>query len=245
MKWQTQVVLAITLNIIAGLFVYFATNNLWATIISVAIFVFGIYLLYFLTATYILLRQSGLKRLHSDTPDPTTLLTQYFQESTEIRILAIRGARMLGTDRSLINYVICRLPKGWNGRILILMLDPASTHMIVRANELGHEPNHFALECQNGIRNILELKRSHALNLEIRLYNRRPVIRTIIFDKRALLSYYVGSNGHISKQYQIVDGQNSLYRMTKLLYDEIWDEANPVIDGFGTNNLNEIPIHGK
>lgn len=211
-------------NIIAGVALFFLTKNILYTVIGVLCFSIIIYV----SRIVMLHNVSGLKRYYKDSPDPTTLLNQYFKESNLIRLLAIRGARMLGNDRSLINYIIRRLPRDWEGRIEILILDPNGEHIRERARELNHDPDTFATECGNSIRNIFRLKDQYNVEIEVRTYNRKPTLRTIIFDDRALLSYYIGSEGHIPIQYELQPGSSSLYRLVNLLYDNIWLNSEEV-----------------
>ena len=215
---------ALIINLVIGGIAYVLTMNLFITIIALSAAAFGIIIVYYAHRTITTLRNSGLKRIYKDDPDPTPLLKKYFENSRRVRLLAIRGARMLGTDRSLISFILSQLPKSWKGRIEILLLDPSSPYLSSRAKELDTEAQHFARECQTSIESISQLRKRYGCDVELRLYSRQPVVRAIIFDDRALLSYYIGKEGHIPIQYEITGGANSLLRMINLLYDDIWND---------------------
>ena len=161
------------------------------------------------------------------------MMEKHFNNSNTIQLLAIRGARMMGSDRSIINYLISNLPKSWEGEIQILLLDPDSEYLKERALELKkRDPADFAIECKSSIRNIFTLQDRYNVNVEVRIYDRKPIIRTIIFDDLALLSYYIGEKGHIPFQYDIRKGSNSsLFRMIKLIYNDLWLNSKIVKKG--------------
>lgn len=223
-----EFLLTLVTDVIVTGIIYFFTMNLLTATIALVVTTVSVVTVYYLYRTMDVVTASGLKRTHKDSPDPTPLLKKYFESSKRIRLLAIRGARMMGTDRSLINYVIGELPKSWNGRIEVLLLDPDSPYLRERAEELGHNPAQFATECRSAIQNISRLKKEYGTDIEVRVYSRKPVVRAIIFDDRALLSYYIGGEGHIPIQYEITAGDNSLLRMLNLLYDELWNESKAV-----------------
>lgn len=221
----SKIVFTSFINIATGIITYFLTKDFITAFIAVGITILLILLFYNSYIYYNLIKKSGLKRIYDDKPDPTPMLKHLFKKSKQIRLLAIRGARMLGSDRSLINYISKELPRSWEGSIQILLLDPESTHLENRANELGHDPTQFAIECKSAIQNIYKLNNRYNLNVEVRLYDRKPILRAIIFDSCALLSYYIGSDGHIPIQYKIEEGNNSLLRMMNLIYNDLWSEA--------------------
>jgi len=226
--WLKDFLISLIVNIVIVGVTYLLTTSLFFALCALGVTIAGIIIAYYLHNVAGVLRHSGLKRIHKDSPDPTPMLKRYFENSKKVRLLAIRGARMLGTDRSLISFILNKLPKEWKGKIEILLLDPSSPYLSSRAEELGIDARQFAIECQTSIQTIAHLKKRHDCDIEVRLYNRRPVVRAIIFDDRALLSYYIGAEGHIPIQYEIATGTNSLLRMINLLYDELWDESTPV-----------------
>jgi len=227
-SWLRGFIISLIINIVVAGLTYLITINLLLTFVAVAVTIVGIVIAYYTYRVLDALRKSGLKRTYKDSPDPTPLLKKYFENSARVRLLAIRGARMLGTDRSLISYIFGELPKSWKGKIQVLLLNPSSLYFSSRAKELGFDPQQFATECQTSIQTLSHLKQLYGADIEIRLYSRKPVIRAIIFDDRALLSYYTGETGHIPIQYEISSGENSLLRMIDLLYDELWDRATPI-----------------
>ena len=226
-SWFRELIISFIINLAVVGLTYLLTTSLLATVIALLVTPPIIIAAYYLRRTIIVIKNSGLRKTYQDHPDPTPLLKRYFRNSERVRLLAIRGARMLGTDRSLIKYVISELPKSWKGKIQILLLNPDSPYLISRAKELGLNPKQFATECRVSIQTISYLKQKFGTDIELRVYNRRPVVRTIIFDDRALLSYYIGNQGHIPIQYEIKGGENSLLRMINLLYDELWNKSEP------------------
>jgi hypothetical protein len=220
-------VITFIIDAIAATIIYFSTKNWIAAVAAVFIALIVILVLFYSFRLLEVIKESGIRRIHRDSPDPTPMLQRYFKKSRRIRFLAIRAARMMGTDRSLINYIIEKLPRTWHGRIEILLLSPESRYFTDRALELGKNPDHFADECRNSIHNIIDLKRKHQIDIEIRVYDRRPITRAVIFDDRALLSYYIGKDSHIPIQYEIRGAANSLLRMINLIYDDLWNEAIP------------------
>ncbi len=220
-----EFIITLGIEILVTSITYNLTKNLFMTFISIVITLLIIIVVYNLWMIMWLFKESGLKKIHKDSPDPTPMLKQYFSSSKRIQLLAIRGARMLGTDRSLINYIIRELKKDWKGNIEVLLLNPDSDHLKERAEELGHNPVQFARECRSAIQNIFNLKRTYNIDIEVRLYDRKPIIRAIIFDDRALLSYYIGEKGHIPIQYEIRNGENSLLRMINQIYNDLWNES--------------------
>ncbi len=235
---KKEYIIPFIINIVAGACLYFFTKNILYVVLGV-ILLFAVIYIFRIISMH---RLSGLIRCYNDCPDPTALLTQYFKKSKLIQILAIRGARMLGNDRSLINFVIKELPRGWDGKIQILILDPNSDHLRDRALELGHDPVNFAKECRNSIHNIVRLKENYGVSIEVRLYNEKPILRTIIFDDRALLSYYIGEEGHIQVQYELKPGDSSFFRLIKILFENLWSnslEVSPMADDSQSNENSE------
>ena len=227
-SWLKDFLISLFINLVIGGITYLLTTNVFITIGALVATIIGVIIAYYAHNAIGALRNSGLKRTYKDSPDPTPMLKKYFENSTRVRLLAIRGARMLGTDRSLISYILSQLPKSWKGRIEILLLNPSSPYLSSRAKELGIDDRQFATECQTSIQTIAHLKKRYGCDIELRLYSRRPVLRAIIFDDRALLSYYIENEGHIPIQYEISGGANSLLRMINLLYDELWNESTTV-----------------
>ena len=137
---------------------------------------------------------------------------------------------MLGSDRSLINSLVRELPKGWQGEIRVLLLDPDSATLKNRAVELGHDPDSFATDCRSALRNVGAVARKYAVKIEARTYDREPILRSIIFDKAALVSFYVGKDGHIPIQYEIRKRPYSLWHLVDRIYDDLWhNHSRPVV----------------
>lgn len=225
--WIKEFLISLVINVVIAGLIYLLTTSLIKTAIALLITLSSVIAVFYLYTIVNVVRNSGLRGIHKDSPDPTPMLKKYFRDSKRVRLLAIRGARMLGTDRSLIKYIISELPKAWKGKIEILLMAPNSKHLRSRAEELGFEPKQFAAECQVSIDTISYLRQKYNTDIELRLYDRKPVVRTIIFDDRALLSYYIGKQGHIPIQYELRGGNNSLLRMINLHYDELWNESTP------------------
>ncbi len=235
-----EILITLTIDISAGIIVFLLTQDLKISLIVIIVMIFVISGVWRLNDHINIVKKSGLKQIFMDSPDPTPLLKQYYRTSQRIRLLAIRGARMLGSDRSLINHIVRELPRAWKGTIQILLLKPDSEYLKQRAVELDHNPDQFAAECWSAINNINDLRRKFDLNIEVRLYDRKPIIRCTIFDDRALLSYYIGEYGHIPYQYEIRDGEVSLMRMINLIYDDIWDTSQSVLE-----DTNKGGLHAK
>jgi hypothetical protein len=223
-----ELVVTLLINFVVAGIVYAFTKNWELALIILASLIVVASLAFIIYRAYSILNQSGLTKIHKDAPDPLPLLKKYFNESQRIRVLAIRGARMMGTDRSVINYVIGQLPKKWQGEIQVLLLKPGSKHLTERAQELKKDPNQFSIDCQSSINNILSLKQNYSMNISIRVYDRKPILRGIIFDDRALLSYYIGEKGHIPVQYEIKSGDNTFLQMFNLIFEDLWNESEPV-----------------
>lgn len=121
-SWLRDFLISLIVNIVVGGIAYFLTMNLLITIVALVATVVGIIIAYHVNKALKALRNSGLKRTYEDSPDPTPMLKKYFENSKRVRLVAIRGARMLGTDRSLISYIMRKLPKSWKGKIQVLLL---------------------------------------------------------------------------------------------------------------------------
>lgn len=149
---------------------------------------------------------------------------KFFLESKDIRILLCRGGAVLGTDTDPLYLTLTELPKKWNGKIRVLLLNPESSYVADRAKELEADVATIKNQCRMVMDNIRRLKENYSIDIKGAYYDTKPFLRYTLFDGVGFFSYPAWGEKYkpFPYQFRIGQGQTTLYNALNVHFEQLW-----------------------
>ncbi|MGY0058273.1 helix-turn-helix domain-containing protein [Streptomyces sp. LZ34] len=156
-------------------------------------------------------------------------IKQLAASAEELDVLAVRGLGLIGLKDSLLRSSLAR-PAGQQGpRVRILLLDPESPALAVRAAEIGESPESLAGGVTLSETRLREL--SGVCDLQVYRYDMRPTWRVIRVDDTMFVSTFDADwEGHESATYKVMEApQGPLYRGFQRTFEAMLKEGNRIV----------------
>lgn len=155
-----------------------------------------------------------------------------FLESKNIRILLCRGGAVLGTDTDPLYLTLTELPKKWNGKIRVLLLNPESSYIVDRAKELEADVETIKNQCRMVMDNIRRLKENYGIDIKGAYYNTKPFLRYTLFDGFGFFSYPAWGEKYkpFPYQFRIKRGKTTLYGALSVHFEQLWKISEKVVE---------------
>jgi hypothetical protein len=219
----TEVFIAFALNIVAGVFTFFLTQQIVYALIIIA-------LIEAITIAILYLQLKRRPKLVGIVQSFPTFakgpgLPQIIESvTTEFVFWGISAKSLLSNDE--FRELMIKKSKG-DCVFKFLLLKPTSPFVAMRALEEGDTAIGWKNEIEANVIRLKELKDEHHLNIEVRLYNRFPVFRTIFVNSNTMYFgwYSIGLPGIRSPLLIIQNGQGTLYHPLRLIFNEIWSSG--------------------
>lgn len=151
------------------------------------------------------------------------LLLEKFRHAKKIEIMVIRGLAIFSLKDSLFyNVLKDKNPNEFN--IRILMLDPKSPFVEVRAQEINESKNAVTKGIKYSIGELIEVKDAKNLNLKIKVYDELPIWRLMFFDNSVFVSsFQKGKEGAKLPMYLFEKDNFSQYDVFERYFNYIWN----------------------
>lgn len=130
-------------------------------------------------------------------------IRQLAASARQVDVLAVRGLGLVGLKDSLLRPSLTR-PEGQAPQLRVLLLDPESTALTVRAAEIGESAESLSGGVKLAEARLREL--SSDCDLQVYRYQIRPTWRIIRLDETLFVSAFdSGWEGHESATYRIME----------------------------------------
>jgi hypothetical protein len=145
--------------------------------------------------------------------------------AAHIDLLAVRALGLVTLNDSLLRSSLYQREQPVQVRVLLL--DPGSPSVAVRAAEIGESADSFAAGIRLSVARLREFADRPLVNLTTALYTELPTWRMLRFDDTLYLSAFgVSSEGHRSGIYKLVAGINGVLHAGFLRhYDSLWQRS--------------------
>lgn len=139
-------------------------------------------------------------------------IQQLATSARQLDVLAVRGLGLIGLKDSLLRSSLTRREGQQALQLRVLLLDPESPALAVRAAEIGESPESLAGGVKLAEARLREL--SSVCDLQVYRYEMRPTWRIIRLDDTLFVSAFdAGWEGHESATYKVMETPNGpLYR---------------------------------
>jgi len=118
------------------------------------------------------------------------------------------------------------MPRGWAGKIRVLLLHPESPYIFKRAKEIDLNEQLYKQQAIATARYIRFLKEKYGINIQFKYYLTKPHWRFILLDEKGFVSYYSTKiEGPELPQYELKSGYNSLFNAFSTLFEQLWITA--------------------
>ncbi|MDI3417967.1 helix-turn-helix domain-containing protein [Streptomyces luteolus] len=156
-------------------------------------------------------------------------IQQLAVSASELDVLAVRGLGLIGLKDSLLRSSLSR-PEGENvPRVRVLLLDPDSPALAVRAAEIGESAESLAGGVKLAEARLREL--SDACDLNVYRYSMHPTWRIIRLDGTMFVSAFdAGWEGHESAAYKVMETPSGpLYRGFQRMFASMIDTGRRTV----------------
>lgn len=139
----------------------------------------------------------------------------------ELDVLAVRGLGLIGLNDSLLRSSLAR-PDGQQApQVRVLLLDPESSALAIRAAEIGESAESLASGVKLAETRLRELE--SVCDLQVYRYSMHPTWRVIRLDSTIFVSAFdVGWEGHESAAYKVMETPNGpLYRGFQRMFESM------------------------
>lgn len=156
-------------------------------------------------------------------------IRQLAASAEELDVLAVRGLGLIGLNDSLLRSSLARSAGRQRPRVRILLLDPESSALAVRAAEIGESPESLAGGVALSETRLREL--SGICNVQVYRYGMRPTWRVIRMDDTMFVSTFDADwEGHESATYKVMEApQGPLYRGFQRMFEAMIKEGRRVV----------------
>ena len=153
-----------------------------------------------------------------------SLLDQIDDCNNSFLFLGISSKRTMSTPELQTKLIEIGRKKG---EIKILLLNPQSPQLLLRASDEDEVPAAWTFEIQATIDRLKGLATREDIAINIRLYNRYPVWRMTVIDRtKSYIHFFLkGQQGPQSELLELTD-DNDLFQAFLLEFDQIWDESD-------------------
>jgi hypothetical protein len=145
----------------------------------------------------------------------------------QVDILAVRGLGILGLNDSELRSPLTG--RSTPVRVRVLLLDPDSPAVAVRAAETGESPESFAAGIRMSLARLAELDGHPVVRLEAAVYSSLPVWRMLAFDSTLFVSAFTpraeGARSGMYKLTAVSDGV--LHAGMTRQFEDMWRCARP------------------
>ena len=226
-----RLTLIFVFNVLAGVVAWLVTTD-----IRLALIIFGVFALIFVALYFVgkpvlrdwqfhaRMHSYGLVAVYTNQAECIARVTSLLETAKNVNILNVRGLGLFALSDSIMRSVLVR--RRTQVAVRVLVLDPTSPFVKVRATEVGGDSGLLRNGIQLGM-SVIEEMRTSGLNIALRCYSRQPVWRFLMIDDRIFMSAFVPSiEGH---EFPVVEciytGARSLYAILSRQFEEIWKSA--------------------
>lgn len=151
-------------------------------------------------------------RVYARQADASEEIQQLAVSAQQLDVLAVRGLGLIGLKDSLLRSSLARPEGQQTPRVRVLLLDPGSAALGVRAAEIGESAESLAGGVKLAEARLREL--SSVCDLQVYRYGMHPTWRIIKLDDTMFVSAFdAGWEGHESAAYKVMKTPNGpLYR---------------------------------
>lgn len=177
-------------------------------------------------------RGFGVLNVYPNQVAAESAISSALERARTLDVLSLRGLGLLGLRDSLLTSAILR--RSGDLTIRVLLLNPQSKYVVERCREVSEDVGAI----RNGIlvacHGLSELKRTHSVSIEVRLYDAPPVWRLIFMDDRLFMSMFVNAmHGHNFPMSEVVyTGPLSLYSGFRKHFETLWASSLHVTSAF-------------
>ena len=154
-------------------------------------------------------------------------IREHAATAERIDILAVRGLGLLGLNDSALRGPLTG--RSSPVRVRVLLLDPDSPAVAIRADETGESPESFGAGIRMSLARLAELQDHPVVKLEAAVYSSLPVWRMLAFDSTLFLSAFTPrAEGARSGMYRLTAVSDSVLHagMTRQ-FEDMWRCARP------------------
>jgi transcriptional regulator with XRE-family HTH domain len=153
-------------------------------------------------------------------------LREHALKAARIDVLAVRGLGLLGLNDSVMHGPLSE--RETPVRVRVLLLDPDSPAVAVRAAETGESPAMFAAGIRMSLARLAELESHPVVRLEARTYGTLPVWRMLAYDETLHLSAFTpkaeGARSGMYKLTAVSDGV--LHAGMTRQFEDMWQRGD-------------------
>jgi transcriptional regulator with XRE-family HTH domain len=152
------------------------------------------------------------------------------QDAAELDVLAVRALGIISLNDSPLRPAL--LGRDVPLRVRVLLVQPDCPAARQRAEEIGETWESFAAGIRLALARLAEVATAHpTVDMEVRLYTRLPVWRTIRLDGMAYVSSFSATwEGHESVIYEIPDTpRGSLWAGFRRQFEDVLANSEPII----------------
>jgi hypothetical protein len=152
-------------------------------------------------------------------------IREHAATAERVDILAVRGLGILGLNDSQLRGPLTE--RSSPVQVRVLLLDPDSPAVAVRAAETGESPESFAAGIRMSLARLAELQGHPVVRLESAVYSSLPVWRMLAFDGTMFLSAFTPrTEGAGSGMYKLTPvGDGVLHAGMTRQFEDIWQCA--------------------
>jgi transcriptional regulator with XRE-family HTH domain len=159
--------------------------------------------------------------------DASREIREHAATAARVDVLAVRGLGLLGLNDSELRGPLTdrEVPV----HVRVLLLDPDSPAVAVRAAETGESPESFGAGIKMSLARLTELQDHPVVKLEAAVYSSLPVWRMLAFDSTLFLSAFTQrAEGARSGMYKLTAVSDSVLHagMTRQ-FEDMWRCARP------------------
>jgi hypothetical protein len=170
----------------------------------------------------------GVVRVYASQASAAEEIQRQAHAAAELDVLAVRGLGLIGLNDSLLRGPVAR-QDGRPPKVRVLVLDPASPALALRAAEIGESPESLAGGVRLAEARLREL--APLCDLSVYRYRSLPTWRVIRLDSTVYVSAFdAGWEGHESATYKVMETPHGpLYRGFRRMFDALLGDAEQTI----------------
>jgi hypothetical protein len=173
----------------------------------------------------ILTGHAEIAHVFADQAEAERELRELAATAEEISILAVRTLGLVSLNDSLLRGPLTQRQTLVGVRMLLL--DPDSPAVAIRAAEIGESPESFAAGIRLAIARLAEFDGHPYVSMRTALYDQLPTWRMIGFDGALYVSAFgAASEGHRSGMYKLTAATGGVLHVGfRRQFDEMWRQA--------------------
>lgn len=221
-----------------GLGLGLLTNLIWAAIfdqlspfIIAVVFLVSLivyYLLWnFLIRPILLTHKLRIKAIYDEYEKAKPDVKRKLETASVIKIISIGGGTIAEAERGAILDILEKRTKAGESQIRILIANPQGSGLQDRLKELEKiHPGKFDPEglSKSIFANVRKIT-SRSCDIELRLYDSKPVWRLFILDELAYVSAYLSDREGHESQMTVFEKGSDLFSAYERLFDVLWHSS--------------------